>query len=69
MFTKEALKMTANAYKNSNFDKAILAVGSCEKHGEALAIGNRYSGIIKSCIENRRKSRRTSCASSNINRL
>lgn len=35
----ELMKMTANQVKQGNFDKAILAIGSCEAHGEHLAEG------------------------------
>jgi creatinine amidohydrolase len=36
---KEAMYMTAGKYKKSNYDKAILAVGSCECHGDHLPLG------------------------------
>lgn len=39
MMTHEALKMTANQYHKGNYDKAILALGSCECHGPHLAQG------------------------------
>lgn len=32
---KEAMNITGFNFKNGNFDKAILAVGSCENHGGA----------------------------------
>lgn len=37
--THEALKMTANQFRNGKYDKAILALGSCECHGPHLAQG------------------------------
>lgn len=39
MDTNELLKLTANQVKNGNYDKAILAIGSCEAHGMHLAEG------------------------------
>lgn len=36
---KEAWKMTAGAFKAGKFDKAILALGSCEAHGDHLPLG------------------------------
>jgi len=35
----EALKMTSHAYREGKYDKAILAVGSCENHGSHLPLG------------------------------
>ncbi len=35
----EALKITGHAYRQKGFDKAILAVGSCENHGQHLPLG------------------------------
>jgi creatinine amidohydrolase len=35
----EALKMTAHQYKEGGYDKAILALGSCEAHGQHLPLG------------------------------
>ena len=35
----EALKMTAHQYKAGGYDKAILALGSCEAHGRHLPLG------------------------------
>lgn len=35
----ELMKLTANQVRNGNYDKAILAVGSCEAHGMHLAEG------------------------------
>lgn len=35
----EALKMTGHQYAVGKFDKAILAVGSCENHGQHLPLG------------------------------
>jgi creatinine amidohydrolase len=35
----EALRMTAHVYKEAQYDKAILAVGSCENHGNHLPLG------------------------------
>jgi creatinine amidohydrolase len=35
----ELLKLTANQVRNGGYDKAILAVGSCEAHGMHLAEG------------------------------
>ena len=35
----ELLKMTAHQVKEGKFDKAILAIGSCEAHGQHLAEG------------------------------
>lgn len=40
MAMKEAMKMTSTAFRNGKFDKAILAVGSCENHGGHLPLGN-----------------------------
>lgn len=37
---KEAMNITGLNFKNGNFDKAILAVGSCENHGWHLPLGN-----------------------------
>ncbi|MDY0236534.1 MAG: creatininase family protein [Gudongella sp.] len=39
MANHELLKLTANQVKNANYDKAILAIGSCEAHGKHLAEG------------------------------
>lgn len=36
---KEAMNITGKAFKDGNFDKAILAVGSCENHGYHLPLG------------------------------
>ena len=36
----EAMYMTAGQYKKSKYDKAILAVGSCECHGDHLPLAN-----------------------------
>ena len=36
---KEALKITAHDYRKGNFSKAVLAVGSCECHGDHLPQG------------------------------
>lgn len=36
---KEAWKMTAGDFKTGKFDKAILALGSCEAHGDHLPLG------------------------------
>ena len=36
---KEALKITAHDYRKGSFNKAILAVGSCECHGDHLPQG------------------------------
>lgn len=35
----EAIKMTANQYRKGKYNKAILALGSCECHGEHLPQG------------------------------
>lgn len=35
----EALKITGHAYLQGGYDKAILAVGSCENHGQHLPLG------------------------------
>ncbi len=35
----EVMKMTANQFKKGGYDKAILALGSCECHGNHLAQG------------------------------
>lgn len=35
----EVIKMTANQFKKGGYDKAILALGSCECHGQHLAQG------------------------------
>jgi len=35
----EALKITAHQFKAGNYDKAILALGSCEAHGQHLPLG------------------------------
>lgn len=39
MANNELLKLTANQVINGNYDKAILAIGSCEAHGMHLAEG------------------------------
>ena len=39
MSNHELLKLTANQVINGNYNKAILAVGSCEAHGMHLAEG------------------------------
>lgn len=39
MANHELLKLTAHQVKEGNYDKAILAVGSCEAHGQHLAEG------------------------------
>lgn len=39
MANNELLKLTAHQVKERNFKKAILAVGSCEAHGQHLAEG------------------------------
>ena len=39
MANHELLKLTTNQVKNGNYDKAILAIGSCEAHGKHLAEG------------------------------
>lgn len=39
MANNELLKLTAHQVKERNFDKVILAVGSCEAHGNHLAEG------------------------------
>jgi creatinine amidohydrolase len=36
---REAMNITGRAFKNGNYDKAILAVGSCENHGWHLPLG------------------------------
>jgi creatinine amidohydrolase len=36
---KEAWKMTAHAFKEGAYDKAILTLGSCEAHGDHLPLG------------------------------
>lgn len=36
---REAMNITGYAFKNGNFDKTILAVGSCENHGWHLPLG------------------------------
>jgi len=36
----EALKITGHKYLEGKYDKAILAVGSCENHGRHLPLGN-----------------------------
>ncbi len=35
----EALKITAHQFKEGKYDKAILALGSCEAHGQHLPLG------------------------------
>lgn len=35
----EALKITARQFKEGRYDKAILALGSCEAHGQHLPLG------------------------------
>ncbi len=37
--THEALKMTAHGFGRGRYDKAILALGSCEAHGRHLPLG------------------------------
>ena len=39
LVSHEAMKMTANQYKKGKYDKAILALGSCECHGPHLSQG------------------------------
>jgi len=39
MTVKEAMKMTGHAFKQGGYDKVILAVGSCENHGQHLPLG------------------------------
>ncbi len=39
MANHELLKLTANQVNSASYDKAILAVGSCEAHGKHLASG------------------------------
>jgi creatinine amidohydrolase len=39
MKNHELLKLTAHQVEQGNYDKAILAVGSCEAHGQHLASG------------------------------
>lgn len=39
MANNELLKLTANQVQNGNYNKAILAIGSCEAHGKHLAEG------------------------------
>ena len=39
MAMNELYKMTAHQVKEGNFNKAILAVGSCEAHGQHIAEG------------------------------
>ena len=39
MANHELLKLTAHQVKEGNYDKAILAIGSCEAHGQHLASG------------------------------
>jgi creatinine amidohydrolase len=39
MANHELLKLTANQVKNNGYNKAILAIGSCEAHGQHLAEG------------------------------
>lgn len=39
MANHELLKLTAHQVKEGNYDKAILAVGSCEAHGQHIAEG------------------------------
>ena len=39
MANHELLKLTSNQVKNGGYDKAILAIGSCEAHGHPLASG------------------------------
>lgn len=36
---KEAMNITGHAYREGKFDKVILAVGSCENHGQHLPLG------------------------------
>ena len=39
MAMNELFKMTAHQVKEGNFNKAILAIGSCEAHGQHIAEG------------------------------
>jgi len=39
MANHELLKLTANQVKEGGYNKAILAIGSCEAHGKHLAEG------------------------------
>ncbi len=47
---KEAWKMTARAFRTGKFDKAILALGSCEAHGDHLPLGtDTHVSYMLSC--------------------
>lgn len=39
MANHELMKLTAHQVKEGHYDKAILAVGSCEAHGQHIAEG------------------------------
>ena len=39
MANHELLKLTAHQVKERNYDTAILAIGSCEAHGQHIAEG------------------------------
>ncbi len=46
----EALNMTAHQYKAGGYDKAILALGSCEAHGRHLPLGtDTHVSYMLSC--------------------
>lgn len=46
----EALKLTAHQYKTGNYNKAILALGSCEAHGQHLPLGtDTWVSYMLSC--------------------
>lgn len=47
----EAYKMTSTKFKEGNYDKAILAVGSCENHGGHLPLGNDTLVSYKLAVE------------------
>ena len=39
MANNELMKLTAHQVREGKYDKAILAIGSCEAHGQHLASG------------------------------
>ncbi len=47
----ELMKMTSHQVNAAGFDKAILAIGSCEAHGPHL-LRHRYAGFLYVVLQN-----------------
>ena len=47
MAMNELYKMTAHQVKEGNFNKAILAVGSCEAHGQHIAERDKRKSLLQ----------------------